>query len=394
MMSFRGPVQMKHVSDFVRTTGARWLGPLWVLLLLSQGALIFFATWGERSSLALGLALGVGGAGLLGTVALVYGIIRMALRIEAAHADDAVASTCLREAIDAIPAGLAIYDDQDRLIIYNREASRMHPDHDDASMIGQTYETMIRGVLQKGRIPAAVGQEDEWLAQRLAGRGKLDAPLLQRTDDGRWVHFYEIRTPSGYLTAVRLDVTPLIEKNLELEHANEKLARLSTTDGLTGVANRRLFDQSLKTEWQRSARNQAPLSLLMIDIDYFKRYNDQYGHLMGDECLRQVACILYDCAQRSGEMVARYGGEEFALLLPGVDVEEAKVVAQRCMDELLNAKIAHANSTVSPWLTFSIGVATTVADQKVLPETLVKRADVALYCAKSAGRTCFEVVEP
>lgn len=384
---------MKHVSDFVRTTGARWLGPLWVLVLLSEGALIFCATWGERSSRAFWGALGVGGAGLLGTVALVYWIIRMALRIEAAREEDEVASTFLREAIDAIPAGLAVYDDQDRLIIYNREASQMNPDQGDASMIGETYETVIRGVLQKGKIPDAVGQEEEWLAQRLAGRGKLDAPLLRRTDDGRWVHFYEIRTPSGYLTAVRLDVTHLIEKSLELENANEKLARLSTTDGLTGVANRRLFDQSLQNEWLRSARNQTPLSLLLIDIDYFKRYNDQYGHLMGDECLRQVARILYDCAQRSGEIVARYGGEEFALLLPGAATEEAKVVAQRCMDELRNAKIAHANSDVSPWLTFSIGVATAVADQNLLPETLVKRADVALYGAKSAGRTCFEVVE-
>lgn len=384
---------MRHVSDFVRTTGARWLGPLWVLVLLSEGALIFCATWGERSSLAFGVALGVGGAGLLGTVALVYWIIRMALRIEAAREDDEIASTCLREAIDAIPAGLAIYDDQDRLIIYNREASQMNPDHGDASMIGETYETVIRGVLQKGKIPAALGREEEWLAQRLAGRGKLDAPLLRHTEDGRWVHFYEIRTPSGYLTAVRLDVTPLIEKSLELEHANEKLARLSTTDGLTGVANRRLFDQSLQGEWQRSARNQRPLSLLLIDIDYFKRYNDQYGHLMGDECLRQVARILYDCAQRSGEIVARYGGEEFAILLPGADVDDAKVVAQCCMDELRNAKIAHENSDVSPWLTCSIGVATAVADQNLSPETLVKRADVALYCAKSAGRTCVEVVE-
>lgn len=171
------------------------------------------------------------------------------------------------------------------------------------------------------------------------------------------------------------------------------MARLSTTDGLTGLANRRHFDQSLQSEWQRSARNQTSLSLLMIDIDYFKRYNDQYGHLMGDECLRQVARILYDCVQRSGDLVARYGGEEFVLLLPGADAGDAKVVAQRCMDELLKAKILHGTSEVSPWLTFSIGVATTVADQNVLPQTLVKRADVALYCAKSAGRRCFEVVE-
>jgi diguanylate cyclase (GGDEF)-like protein len=190
---------------------------------------------------------------------------------------------------------------------------------------------------------------------------------------------------------MRLDVTELVQKTVALEQSNEQLEHLSTTDALTGLANRRAFDQCLLSEWQRSARSQQPLSLLMIDIDHFKRYNDHYGHLAGDACLRQIAGILFDCAQRSGELVVRFGGEEFALLLPGTDGETACVVARRCMDELARAQISHANSPVSPWLTCSIGVATVVANQELIPESLVRCADEALYRVKSAGRASFLV---
>jgi diguanylate cyclase (GGDEF)-like protein len=192
----------------------------------------------------------------------------------------------------------------------------------------------------------------------------------------------------------RLDVTTLLENSLALERANSQLARLSTTDGLTGVANRRLFDRTLVQEWLRSARSQQPLSLLMIDIDYFKRYNDHYGHLAGDACLRQVASVLQACAQRAGELVARYGGEEFALLLPGADEQASRVVAQRCMDQLRQAQIPHAASAVSSWLTLSIGMATLVALPDQSAEVLVKTADDALYRMKAAGRARFELPVP
>lgn len=314
---------------------------------------------------------------------------------EVLHAAQAQARTSevrLREAIEAMPTGMAIYDHQDRLVMHNREVSDMAPYCDGGDLIGQTYETLIRRSLARGEVVDAVGQEEEWLRQRLAGRGRLKEPLLRRIHDGRWMRFYETRTPTGCLIMVRLDVTDLVEKSMQLEQANEQLVHLSTTDSLTGLANRRLFDQSLQNEWQRSARSQQPISLLMIDIDYFKRYNDHYGHLTGDACLRQVARVLYDCAQRSGELVARYGGEEFALLLPGADAEAARVVAQRCMDEIDRARIPHVNSPVSAWLTFSIGVATTVADANLLPESLVRCADAALYRTKGSGRAHFEVV--
>jgi diguanylate cyclase (GGDEF)-like protein len=279
-------------------------------------------------------------------------------------------------------------------MVFNREAAELNPYRAGGDLIGQSYETLIRRSLERGEIPDARGQEEEWLRQRMAGRGKLSTPLLRCTPDGRWMHIYEIGTPSGCLVMMRLEVSELVQQTMALEQSNERLEHLSTTDALTGLANRRAFDQCLQSEWQRSARNLQPLSLLMVDIDHFKRYNDHYGHPAGDACLRQVASILFDCAQRSGELVARYGGEEFALLLPGTNVEDASLVAQRCMDEVAKARINHAHSPVSPLLTCSIGLATVVASQDLVPESLLRSADDALYRAKSAGRSHFEVSPP
>jgi diguanylate cyclase (GGDEF)-like protein len=304
------------------------------------------------------------------------------------------AETRLREVIDALPAGVAIYDNQDRLLGFNREVARQYPYSGGGTLIGETYETLVRRALQAGQIPDAIGREEEWLALRLAGRGALRPPLQRHIDQGPGVHLYETRTPSGYLVMTRLDLTPLLEKGLALERAHEQHLRLSTTDGLIGIANRRQFELTLQNEWQRCARNQSSLCLLMVDIDCFKHYNDHYGHLAGDECLRQVARILGLCVKRSGELVARFGGEEFALLLPGTDLQEGKRAAQRCLHEMLNARIPHAVSPVSPWLTVSIGVATIVAAPGLSPATLVREALAALGHAKEAGRARIETAEP
>lgn len=379
---------MKYVSDFVRATGAWWFVPLSALVLLAGGGLIALALIGQAS--VMGVAA-LGALVLLGGATLAYSAVRLILHSEEARQEAELAHLSLEEAIEALPIGLAVYDPQDRLMVFNREAAELNLYRAGGDLIGQSYETLIRSSLKRGEIPDALGREEEWLSQRMAGRGKLSTPLLRRTADGRWMHFYEIGTPSGCLVMMRLEVSELVHKTMALEQSNERLEHLSTTDALTGLANRRSFDQCLHSEWQRSIRNQHPLSLLLLDIDYFKRYNDHYGHLAGDACLRQIAGILFDCAQRSGELVARYGGEEFALLLPGATVEDACMVAQRCMDEVANARISHANSLVSPWLTCSIGVATVVATQELVSESLVRCADEALYRVKSDGRARFEV---
>jgi len=299
----------------------------------------------------------------------------------------------LREVMDAVPAGVTLYDNQDRLLGFNREVARQYPSFNDGTVIGETYETLMRRALRAGQIPEAVGREEEWLALRLAARGALHPPLQRHIDHGPWVHLYEVRTPSGYLVMTRLDLAPLVEKALALERAHEQQLRLSTTDGLIGIPNRRQFEQTLQNEWQRCARNRSSLTLLMVDIDHFKHYNDHYGHLGGDECLRQVARVLGLCVKRSGELVARYGGEEFALLLPGTDLQEGKRVAQRCLHEMLNARIPHAGSPVSAWLTVSIGVAAIVAAPGLSPASLVEEALTALQQAKQGGRARLESAE-
>jgi diguanylate cyclase (GGDEF)-like protein len=383
---------VKTISDFNRIAGVWWLIPLVGLILLVQIAVMAFElTELPKHVLSSVLCLGLSSLSILGTLVLAWAFARFVISSEEARQDAEMAHLSLQEAMEALPIGLAIYDPQDRLVLFNREAAEMNPYRGGGNLLGQRYETLIRRSLERGVIPDAMGREEEWLQQRLAGRGKLSTPLLRRSPDGRWMHFYEINTPSGYLVMMRLNVTELVQKAKALENSNARLEHLSTTDALTGLANRRAFDQCLKSEWQRSTRNQQPLSLLMIDIDYFKPYNDHYGHLAGDACLRQIAAILFDCAQRSGELVARYGGEEFAMLLPGADAEAAVIVAQRCLDELAGARIEHAKSPISPWLTCSIGLATVVASKELMPETLVQCADEALYRVKSAGRAHFYV---
>jgi len=189
------------------------------------------------------------------------------------------------------------------------------------------------------------------------------------------------------------DTTERMAVQLELQRANAQLAELSLTDGLTEVANRRHFDQAIAGEWPRSVRQRLPLALLMIDIDHFKAYNDALGHQGGDACLRDVAHILARCAWRPGELLARYGGEEFCILLPDSTLEDAKVVAQRCLDRVEQARIPHPASPSSQWLSVSIGVASLVPALGSLPDVLLERADTALYRAKREGRARFVCAE-
>ena len=172
----------------------------------------------------------------------------------------------------------------------------------------------------------------------------------------------------------------------QLEQANRELQQLATTDDLTGVANRRQFEQILNQEWQRLSREQKPLSLIMCDIDCFKAYNDTYGHPAGDRCIQSVSQALEQATQRSTDLVTRYGGEEFAIILPNTDASGALQVARRIRHYLAALKLSHESSPVSERITLSIGVATKIPNLKETPVTLVQSADDALYQAKAEGR--------
>ena len=172
----------------------------------------------------------------------------------------------------------------------------------------------------------------------------------------------------------------------ELRRYWDMLVDLSTTDGLTELANRRRFDEFLDREWRRSMRDRTPLSLILMDVDFFKEYNDYYGHLAGDDCLRRFAGILRSLMRRPGDLVARYGGEEFACILPGADERGASALAEKIMRSINRLNIPHAASKAANRVTLSFGAATMVPKKGQSPEELVRLADHLLYSAKNGGR--------
>lgn len=187
---------------------------------------------------------------------------------------------------------------------------------------------------------------------------------------------------SGKVVAV---VETLRDMTVQKE-AQGELERLAMRDGLTSVANRRSFDTTLAIEWRRATRESRTLSLLMIDVDFFKLYNDTYGHQGGDECLRRVAEAMSKVVKRSSDEVARYGGEEFAILLPTTDQQGACVVAERIRVAVEELAVPHARSEVADHVTVSIGVASMVVSQHCTSAELIGAADRALYRAKQQGR--------
>ncbi|WP_310389436.1 diguanylate cyclase [Roseateles sp.] len=434
-----------------------------------------------------------------------------ALALRRAWAETAQAKRTLEEAIEALPASVEIFDENDRLVAFNRHLLDIYPHMEADFKRGASFEELVRKSIALGGVPAAKGCEEEWLAQRMAARSAArhhpSEPLLQNLHQDRWVRIHERHTRAGGVIGVRMDISDLIHEQqrlaaskahlqafvqttpngvltldidghvlalnpaaealfgfeaseltgshidllfgvwmgarlspqalvgrpqeltarhrdgqeltlhlsvaevktatthrfvciitdlserkrqeVALQEANTQLAKQSITDGLTGVGNRRYFDQLLQQEWQRSARHGHSLACIMVDIDHFKLYNDRYGHVAGDEALIRVAELLRACAGRGGEAVCRYGGEEFVLLLADCDLAGAMVVAQRCLDSIRLAAIEHDAAPLRRRLSLSLGVAACVAgvgDPQAQAVGLVAHADAALYAAKQGGR--------
>jgi two-component system chemotaxis family response regulator WspR len=180
----------------------------------------------------------------------------------------------------------------------------------------------------------------------------------------------------------------------KLEELNLQLLKLSNVDGLTGISNRRHFDERLSIEWLRALRNRHPLTLVMFDIDYFKQYNDQFGHLEGDDCLKRIARTAQEIISRPADTMARYGGEEFIVLLPETDIGGAATVAEKLRSEIENLHLPNPGSTVSQYVTISLGVLTLVPEVNSAPDDGIKLVDDALYRAKDTGRNRISIALP
>ena len=443
--------------------------------------------------------------------------------LEQARAEALQSRERLEDAIEALPDGFALYDEQDRLVVSNQRYREIYGLTAPAIRPGTTFEAILRYGLARGQYPAADGQELTWLEERLYRHRHADQPILQELPGNRWLRIEERPTRLGGVAGVRVDVTELVQREQQLKQANAhlaesraqlhavigtamsailtldetgavlsanpataavfgwseaellgrdirhlvpevppglgpdplamlsarpgdprrnatapqdirarhrdghsmavqlalsrleaagearfvalftdlsereahaqalrdanaQLAHLSETDALTGIANRRRFDRALQEEWQRSRRHGQPLSLLIIDVDHFKRYNDSLGHPQGDQCLREIAEVIKRSARRAGDLAARYGGEEFALLLPHTGADEARDIAQACVEALDAAELPHPDSPLSAHVTLSIGVAGAAQAGAGTADTLVDAADAAVYAAKRAGR--------
>ncbi|MEL0167729.1 MAG: sensor domain-containing diguanylate cyclase [Pseudomonadaceae bacterium] len=203
-----------------------------------------------------------------------------------------------------------------------------------------------------------------------------DVVHVVRDDDG------EVEALIGFM----FDISERKKTEEKLITLQRELEELSFKDGLTGAANRRMFDSIMELEWTNARRNKQPLSVILLDIDYFKQYNDHYGHISGDDCLKRVAQALGGAAGRSRDFFARYGGEEFVLVLPETDAKAAESVAERCRSLIFKEQIPHAKSDAGQILTVSMGIGTILPGQQDDPRAFLDAVDRSLYQAKQQGR--------
>lgn len=229
-------------------------------------------------------------------------------------------------------------------------------------------------------------------ARRIAERHGSAVVFLTAHSDENTLARALAASPYGYIVKpfrareLKVAVELALSKHAAERAATEKMSELVMTDPLTGLANRRHFDQTLASEWDRSVRERQPLGLLMIDIDHFKAFNDSRGHAAGDECLKAVAKALRAHCARPGDLVCRWGGEEFAVILPGTDAAGAGHLARELVQRVHSLGLEHGKSDVSPCVTISAGSASAVPSDAGSAAALIEKADAALYAAKQFGR--------
>jgi diguanylate cyclase (GGDEF)-like protein/PAS domain S-box-containing protein len=299
------------------------------------------------------------------------------------------ASTCI----------VYLYDRHEDRVIYSNQQIQAHLGYSEAD-IAQLRGSFLQAVTHGEDLDPVQQQRQDWWHQASGQILQVEYRVQAKDGRWRWLLVREARfNPDGahpreQVIGTATDITDFKTTEVALRSANAKLQQLAITDELTKLANRRHFDRCLQETWQKMACIKSPVALILCDIDYFKRYNDTYGHPAGDRCLQQVAQLIFQSAQRQADVVSRYGGEEFAILMPNTNATGAQAVAQRIQTLLASQPIDHFQNPLKPQVTVSLGIATLVPVLSQSAQALVSAADAALYQAKSAGRDRYHMAAP
>jgi diguanylate cyclase (GGDEF)-like protein len=353
---------------------------------------------------------------------------------ERAKADLKSTNVMLTQFLNALPVGVSVYGQNGATLYSNSMAEQLLKPSQDA----RSSQSVWHGSIYRPGSSTACSPENLPAARALEGECQLDddlelrqgnkiiplevrgTPILdeqgevtsaivvwqdisdrKRTEAILANYTHELELEVAQRTRELANTNQLLHREIRereraqesLDEAIQKLQKLINIDGLTQIANRRCFDERLRWEWQRAVAGRLPLSLILLDVDYFKRYNDMYGHQAGDECLIQVAQTAAQAVKRPDDLVARYGGEEFVILLPHSDCNSATKVARRLQKTIQDLKISHKGSEVSKIVTLSMGIAQLLPGQEGSIETFIHLADQALYEAKRLGRNQYVVAQ-
>ncbi len=291
----------------------------------------------------------------------------------------------LAEVLGNMNDGLVVFNRDDRIILCNAQYQAMFPQTADVRVPGTSFPEILRAAVARGEETPPPGMDfDAWFDKTCA-EFRLEGTREVRLNDGRTIEARVKSARDGTVLSLMNDVSATKAIQSQLLALNEKLEALARADGLTGLLNRRAFDDALAREFLRSVRTETPLSVALVDVDHFKAYNDTYGHPQGDECLRAVGQCLRETLKRPGDVAARYGGEEFVAVLPDTDASGAAALAETFRASVRDLKIPHSGSPKGI-VTVTVGVASRIPDANDIPGDVVRRADKALYLGKTGGR--------
>ena len=288
-------------------------------------------------------------------------------------------------AISNISQGLCFFDRDHKLVVCNQQFTQIYNLPSGLPRPGMSLVEFVDHCLAVGSIPNLTSPEYLATLEGIA-QSRESSHLVIELKDGRSIAIDQKALPDGGWVATHEDITERLKMENNIKRANEYLQNLSNKDGLTGVANRRCFDNYFDRVWRKARLSGTSIGILMIDIDFFKQYNDNYGHVAGDSCLKVVVGAIASVIRDPPDLVARYGGEEFVCLLPGVDVSATVTVGQRMLKEVQNCCLPHAFSEVTDHVTVSIGGTSMVPEGDLPPGALIETADRLLYRAKAGGR--------